>query len=240
MKLITYILLFTSLNAFSNDADSLFAIGNYHYDNEAYQKAIESYFAIESDEHASAVYHNLGNSYYQKGDIPNSILFYERALLLKNDLQTQENLKLAKKRIQEIESIPILFPIHWWNSISQLLHTKHWMILSSVFVWISCLLLFLFFKNRQKATFNLFLTAVFFTILLSLVSHRSNHLGKKTYGIILKNTPFFSDITDSKTSVTVTAGNKIEIIDNNYEEYSFITLQNGESGWVSQSDIEGI
>ena len=74
-----------------------------------YQKAIESYFAIESDEHASAQYHNLGNCYYQKGDIPKSILFYERALLLKNDSQTHKNLNLAKIRIQEIESIPILF-----------------------------------------------------------------------------------------------------------------------------------
>ena len=69
MKLITYIILFTSLNAFSNVADSLFAVGNYHYDNEAYQKAIESYLTIESDEHANAVYHNLGNCYYQTGNI---------------------------------------------------------------------------------------------------------------------------------------------------------------------------
>ena len=89
MKLITYILLFTSLNAFSNDADSLFTVGNYHYENEAYLKAIESYLAIESDEHANAVYHNLGNCYYQTGNINKSILFYERALLLKKDSQTR-------------------------------------------------------------------------------------------------------------------------------------------------------
>ena len=76
MKLITFILLFTSLNAFSIDADSLFAVGNYHYENEAYQKAIESYLIIESDKHSNAVYHNLGNCYYQTGNIIKSILFY--------------------------------------------------------------------------------------------------------------------------------------------------------------------
>ena len=85
MRLITYIFLFTSLNAFSSDADSLFTIGNYHYEHKAYEKATESYLAIESSEHANSLYHNLGNCYYQIGDIPRSILFFERALLLKKD-----------------------------------------------------------------------------------------------------------------------------------------------------------
>ena len=143
MRLITYTLLFTCLNAFSNEADSLFVVGNYHYENEAYEKAIESYLTVNSDEHSNSLYYNLGNCYYQKGNIPKSILFYERALLLKNDLQTQENLKLAKKRIQEIQSIPKLFFIDWWNSITQFINTKLWMILTSVFVWVSCFLLFL-------------------------------------------------------------------------------------------------
>ena len=237
MKLITYILLFTSLNAFSNDADSLFAVGNYHYENEAYQKAIESYFAIESDEHANAVYHNLGNCYYQTGDIPKSILFYERALLLKNDSQTQENLNIAKKRIQEIESIPILFFIHWWNSISQFLNVNHWIILTCIFVWISCFLLFLFLKNRQKGIFNLFLTVIVFTILLVLVSQRSNHLSKKTYAIVMKKTVILSNISDSKIKQIITPGNKVEIINSKGENY-LVVFPNGESGWLSQSDIE--
>ena len=76
------------------------------------KKAIECYLAIGSEKHASSQYYNLGNCYYQIGDIPKSILFYERALLLKNDSQTHKNLNLAKIRIQEIESIPILF-FYW-------------------------------------------------------------------------------------------------------------------------------
>ena len=98
----------TSFNAFSNSSDSIFIIGNNYYENEFYEKAIESYLSVDSTEHAHALYHNIGNCYYQTGDIASSILFYERALLLKNDLQTKENLNLAKKRIQEIESIPKL------------------------------------------------------------------------------------------------------------------------------------
>ena len=239
MKLITYILLFTSLNAFSNDVDSLFAVGNYHYDNEAYQKAIESYFAIESDEHANAVYHNLGNCYYQKGDIPKSILFYERALLLKNDLQTQDNLNLAKKRIQEIESIPKLFFMGWWNSIAQSLKYNSWLILTCIFVWISCVLLFLFLKNRQKRIFNLFLTVKVFTILLVLVSQRSNNLSTKTYAIVMKKTTIISNTSNSKIKQIITPGNKVEII-NSKDDIYLVVFPNGESGWLSQSDLEVI
>jgi len=239
MKLINYILLFTSLNAFSNNTDSLFAIGNYHYDNKAYQKAIESYFAIKSDEHANALYHNLGNCYYQKGDIPKSILFYERALLLKNDLQTQDNLNLAKKRIQEIESIPKLFFIKWWNSIAQFLKYNSWLILTCIFVWISCVLLFLFLKYRQKGIFNLFLTVKVFTILLVLVSQRSNNLSRKTYAIVMKKTVILSNTSNSKIKQIITPGNKVEII-NSKGDICLVVFTNGESGWLSQSDLEVI
>tara|TARA_Y100001978_G_C23629709_1_gene402787 strand:- start:258 stop:977 length:720 start_codon:yes stop_codon:yes gene_type:complete len=236
MRLITYIFLFTSLNAFSSDADSLFAIGNYHYENEVYEKAIESYLAIDSIKHANSLYHNLGNCYYQTGDIARSILFYERALLLKKDSKTQENLNLAKKRIQEIESIPTLFFIHWWNSIARFLDTELWTIITSIFVWIGCFLLFLFLKNRQKRTFNLFLTAIAFTFLLALITQRSNHLSKKTYAIVMKKTALLSNISESKSKLIITPGNKIEIIDFN-REFSIITLPNGESGWCHSNNI---
>lgn len=236
MRLITYILLFTSFNAFSNSSDSIFTIGNNNYENEFYEKAIESYLSIDSTEHAHALYHNIGNCYYQTGNIASSILFYERALLLKNDLQTIENLNLAKKRIQEIESIPSLFFIQWWNSIAQFLNTKSWLIFTCISVWISCFLIFVFLKNRQKGTFNLFLTALVFTILLCLISQRSNFLSKKTYAIIMKKTSLLSNISQTKPK-QITPGNKVEVI--KYQgENSLVILSNGEIGLVRRSDIE--
>ena len=237
MRLITYTLLFASLNAFSNSSDSLFTIGNYYYENESYEKAIESYLAIDSTKHAQALYHNLGNCYYQTGDVPTSILFYERALSLKNDLQTQENLKLAKKRIQEIESIPTLFFISWWNSIAKFIDMNLWIAFTTTFIWVSCFLLFLFLKNRQKSTFNHFLKAIFFTIILAFISHRSNCLNKKKYAIVMKKTNLISNIFDSKKKQIITPGNKVEVIE--YKgELSLIKLPNGEIGWLIQSDIQ--
>ena len=237
MKLISYILLFGSLNAFSNDSDSLFVIGNYYYENEDYEKAINSYLSNDSTKHAQALYHNLGNCYYQIGNIPKSILFYERALLLKKDSQTQENLKLAKKRIKEIETIPSLFFIRWWNSIARFLNTNSWIILNSLFVWVSCYLLFLFLKNRKKRTFNLFLTSFVLTLVLAFVSHRSIYLNTKKYAVIIKKTNLLSNITDSKTKQIIFPGNKVEVIE--YKgKFLLIMLPNGEVGWISQSDIE--
>lgn len=237
MRLIFYILLFTSFNVFSNSSDSLFTIGNNYYENEFYEKAIESYLSVDSTEHAHALYHNIGNCYYQTGDIASSILFYERALLLKNDLQTKENLLLAKKRIQEIESIPTLFLIQWWNSIAQFSNTTFWLIFSCIFVWISCFSLFLFLENRQKGTFNLFITAIVFTILLILISQRSNYLSKKTYAIVMKKTSLVSNISETKPKQIITPGNKVEIIKCQGKN-SLVILSNGEVGLVRQSDIE--
>lgn len=230
------ILLYASLNAFGN-TDSLFLAGNQHYQNEAYEQAIESYFAIDSNQHAHALYYNLGNCYYQTGDIPRSILFYEKALLLKKDKQTIENLKIAKHRIQEIEPIPSLFFISWWNSITRFLDTQIWIVFTTVFVWVSCLLFFLFLKNRQKSTFKLFLLAIIFTILLAFISHRSNYLNGKKYAIVMKKTDLLSNISESKGKQIITPGNKIEIIE--YKgDFLLITLPNGELGWLNQSEIE--
>ena len=226
----------TSFNAFSNSSDSIFIIGNNYYENEFYEKAIESYLSVDSTEHAHALYHNIGNCYYQTGDIASSILFYERALLLKNDLQTKENLNLAKKRIQEIESIPKLFFIQWWNSIAQFSNTKSWLIFTCISVWISCFLLFIFLENRQKGTFNLLLMAVVFTILLVLISQRSNYLSKKTYGIVMKKTSLLSNISQTKPK-QIAPGNKVEII-KYQEDNSLVKLSNGEIGLVRRSAIE--
>ena len=111
------------------------------------------------------------------------------------------------------------------------------MILTSFFVWVSCFLLFLFLRNRQKVTFNLFLTATVFSIILALISQRSNHLSKKVYAIIMKKTTLLSNISESKEKQVISSGNKVEIIKSKKDIF-LVVIPNGEIGWVSQSDIE--
>ena len=55
----------------------------------------------------------------------------------------------------------------------------------------------------------------------------------------MKNTALLSNISESKTKATITVGNKVEIIEI-IKEYFLVVIPNGESGWVSQSDIEDI
>lgn len=236
MRLTIYLLLLTSLNAFSNVTDSLFSAGNNHYENKDYEKAIENYLSIDSSKNSHALYHNLGNCYYQIGNIPNSILYYERALLIRNDSKTQDNLKLAKKRTQEIEVIPTLFFIGWWNSIVSFLDTKLWIIFFTIFLWVSCFILFLFLKNRQKRTFNLFLTTITFTILLVIISQRSYYLNNKKYAIVTSKTHLISNITDSQTTKALNPGNKILIIDKK-DGRSLVRLADGSEGWINNNSF---
>ena len=108
-----------------------------------------------------------------------------------------------------------------------------------IFIWICCILFFLFLKNRQKRIFNLFLTVIVFTILLVLVSQRSNNLSRKTYAIIMNKTAIHSNATDLKIKQIITPGNKVEII-NSKNNFYLVVFPNGESGWLSQSDLEVI
>lgn len=233
------ILLCASLNAFSNVADSLFLAGNQHYQNEAYEKAIVSYLAVDSSQHAHALYHNLGNCYYQTGNIPRSILFYEKALLLKKDTQTQFNLKIAKKRIQEIEAIPTLFFIRWWKSLASFLHTNYWLLFFGVFIWISSFLLFSFLKNRQKRTFNLFLTTVSLTLILGAIAQKSNALENERYAIVMEKAELFSDTSYSKSDFLIPAGNKVLLLEFS-NELTFIKLPNGRVGWIVRSSSQAL
>ena len=97
----------------------------------------------------------------------------------------------------------------------------------------------LFLKNRQKVIFNLFIAVKVFTILLVLVSQKSNDLSRKKYAIVMKKTAILSNTSDSKTKQIITPGNKVEII-NSKDNIYLVVFPNGESGWLSQYDLEVI
>jgi hypothetical protein len=122
------------------DSRALFDQGNQYFQQENYQKAIESYSSILSRGDASAeVYFNLGNAYYKTGDLANAILNYERALKLKpRDQDIEHNLDLVNHRIVDrLEQPPMLFFWHWVNAIRGGLTAKEWGRLSVIGLWVA-------------------------------------------------------------------------------------------------------
>ena len=78
MKFIIIKLVLFSIS-FSQNADSLFQLGNYYYENEQYENAVKNFEQLEKDFNHEYLYLNLGNSYYRMGEIGNAVWAYEKA-----------------------------------------------------------------------------------------------------------------------------------------------------------------
>ena len=78
----------------------------------AFNQALDLYLALEHDYHPSfgngRLYYNIGNTYYQLGQYPWAILYYERALALApRDERVRQNLVLAQEKLSLPHAEPI-------------------------------------------------------------------------------------------------------------------------------------
>lgn len=129
----------TSPNAQGNSAD-LFAAGNRAYDSAQYIDAIRMYNQIlQSGQESAALYYNLGNAYFEAGDLGHAILNFLRAQRLDpTDQDIAENLAFAKGFVSlQLEGVE-LNPFH--DFLDSL--TGGWKL--ETWGWLSAGLLFLF------------------------------------------------------------------------------------------------
>ena len=79
---IILMLLLSGVVTYATDVKTLAEEATKMYQEGDYQKAIDLYNEMLSDDMESAtVYYNLGNCYYKQGETAKAILNYERALL---------------------------------------------------------------------------------------------------------------------------------------------------------------
>ena len=103
-----FLLLILVIN-YSYSQNSDFDEANMLYNEGRYIDAIDVYNKIlDSGLHSSDLYFNIGNSYYKINDTPNSIFYYEKALLLEPDNESvKNNLAYAQNMlIDKIETLP--------------------------------------------------------------------------------------------------------------------------------------
>ncbi|MBN1870564.1 MAG: tetratricopeptide repeat protein [Candidatus Omnitrophica bacterium] len=89
------------------EAISKFVSAGMAYKNEEYEDAIEKYLLIiDGGMESGAVYYNLGNSYYRKGDLGEAVLNYERAKrLMPRDSDLQFNSRYVSSRIDQHDNL---------------------------------------------------------------------------------------------------------------------------------------
>lgn len=224
--------MFLSSVVLGSPTDSLFQQANKDYQKQAYQEALQKYQLIDSLIHSYALYHNMGNCYYFLGDIPRSILNYERAILIKSDKATLENLRVAKKRILEIDPIPPLFLVSWWDKITSALKPNQWASVMLLSLWLSISFLALFLKYRRKMFFKIFSINLVISLLIISITNQSHAAYENKYGIIISKT----ELVEGEENINIAAGNKVKILTEGDAMFQ-VVLPNGSVGYVSKSSL---
>jgi len=115
------------------DPDRLWEAANAAYGAADYDRAATLYQAIaDRNLHSAALYYNLANALFKKGELGRAILYYNRALRLSpSDEDIRHNLEYAERMTKDnIESVPEFFLNSWLRALRGSLGCTAWTVLS--------------------------------------------------------------------------------------------------------------
>ncbi len=214
------------------------------YENQQYDSAVVYYEKVlDAGTINSDVLYNLGNTYYRLDKLGHAILHFERALKLSpRDADVIANLRFAKLNI--VDRVPepdrgFLENLLWYLHTLVPLTAQLWLLLIALF------LLSLAFAWGLYASHNVRLWLIYFSVLFGvIIGLFSFSVGKKIYdiektryAIVLEKTVDAKNAPEGdKVLFTVHGGTKFQI-QKSQDNWSFVSLPNGVSGWVDNTTL---
>jgi tetratricopeptide (TPR) repeat protein len=233
-----------STHSFSSTVQTLFDQANKLYSEQTYDSAAAYYQQIiNSGVINSSVYFNLGNSYYRLKKAGLARLYYEKAIRLNpGDQDIAANIKYLNATI--VDRVPeqergFIESVLWKLHIFISLKTQLWLVMLFL-LSISILL-----SGALYSRGNTRLWLVYLSVLISLITVvlgissgiKINDLENVAYGIVLSPSTEAKNQPDgTKILFTAHEGTKF-LIRKSEEEWSLVSLPNGVSGWVKNSDL---
>jgi tetratricopeptide (TPR) repeat protein len=248
MKMMLIILLF-NISLFANEAENKFNKANEYYNSGEYEQAIELYKSIiDNGYNDSKIYYNIGNAYYKTEQIPESILYYEKALKANPDNEdAQFNLRLANlKTIDKIEELPKVFYAKWYDNLLKMTTSNGLALFSTIILWLAFLLFIMFILIRssflKKISFALGVLTLVLFIVVSIFAWNSYQTEQhKKEAIIFSSSIYIkSSPDDAGTNLFMLhEGTKVEILDSVNDWYK-IKIKDGNIGWLAPGSVEVI
>jgi tetratricopeptide (TPR) repeat protein len=219
------------------------------YSSGKYKEALETWQSVYSTGIRSAnLDYNIGNAAFKLNYIPDAILFYERALLLKpGDEDIQYNLQIARTLVvDKFVEIPELFFVKWYNYLSLSLSTNSWAKISII-----CFILFLSSLSLYiySSRYNRKVSGFWLAIILIVASLSSLAFSVRNKNLIYYNSKaiIFSPLVNGKSSpdnsgkdlFVLHEGTKVTIEDEVGGWYE-IRLSDGNKGWIPANSFRKI
>ncbi|SHG55006.1 SH3 domain-containing protein [Flagellimonas flava] len=244
-KSLIVLFLLSSLTGMAQNS-ALFSQATEHYNKGEYSKAIENYEKILGNgEHSAELYFNLGNCYYKQNAIGPSILYYEKALLLKpNDAEILNNLGYAQNmRLDAVEEMPKTELGQLYDTVVNFLSFDQWAYLAVglmlLFVFTYLTYFFLRFATQKRIAF---ITSVF-ALILGVLSILMAYLQFQQFtndnpAIIFSKEIKISSEPNSNSEVVFTLheGTKVNVLEE-LNDWKKIRLSDGQTGWLPKENL---
>ena len=224
--------------------------GNRLYQEGDFENALTNYLRlVEAGFESGEVYYNIGNTYFKLGNLPQSILYYERARrLLPADEDVQVNLALARSlTVDEIEPLPrfwLFGVVEWWvDLLPRTLLIA--VVATSYLVGTGVVLLLILKRGAPLAVWGWRITAAsgFVFLLFGLnLAIREFGVGRVQEAVVFEpRVDVMSAPLDDETLTvfTVHEGTKVRI-ERLAEEWAEVALEDGRVGWVPLGVLETI
>lgn len=229
------------------DPEELFQLGNRYYQNDEYEKAVETYREILNQNiESGALYFNLGNAYYKLNALGKARLNYERARpFLQGDDALEDNLLLLRERlVDQIERPPQFILSVWWNGFLAIFSINMLCWICAGLLWLilifAALRIYFRRRGRRDRFRSIFVSLVVIFILLSLVlAQKIYRLETEKHGIImeLSATVYAEPSTVSTEVFILHEGTKVSIERQN-DSWLELKLADGRTGWIEQQKLE--
>lgn len=243
------LLAFEHIHAQSTPIDSALNRAQTYYAAQQYDSVVTIYKSIiDQGFRSDKLYFNLANAYYKQRDIPQAIVWYERALVLNPyNEDIHKNLAIANtQQSDKVEYIPQSMLQLWYPYVYRLWHANTWATIAIILFVLSLLSIvwFLFTQERRNKKLSFFVAL--FCIALTALSysnayHREQELTHNEYAIVLE--PSLRILTEpnetAKELVVVHGGLRVRIEKQN-GDWTSIRLPDGKVGWVQHFAIERI
>lgn len=214
-----------------------------------YEEAINSYLEVLNGNMESAeVYYNLGNAYYKTGKITQSIINYERALLLApNDEDIRFNLELANQHVVDaIEPLPQVFFVRWFHAIVNRFTADGWAKISVALFFLALILGGTFFFSQSTSIKRISFWGGVLVIAISIFSfnfaaRQKKRMTEHNFAVITQpSVTVKSSPSESGTDLfLIHEGLKVRIQDS-LGSWIEIRLADGNQGWLPANSLEKI
>jgi len=253
MKKLIYIIVFTlaGLHTVAQDlstAQAAFEQGNEAYKAGEYKEALDYYKQAAEETKGVTINYNLGNTYFKLDKLPESILYYERALKFDPaNADVLHNLELVNGMIVDrIDNLPESKAHIWWKEFRYGLGPDGWAWVSIGLAFTSLILILLYYSSfsrnvRRFGFFGGILCLIFTALAVSLAQSAEKYRHSFNTAIIFTDkVDIKSEPRDGSTNVFVLhAGTKVHILNADNDWYE-VKIASGNQGWMKADDLEEI